>query len=108
MTNPVAQITHVTDGEEKYDAIAILCPACKDFHLLPVNTTNKQPSWNWNGNLEAVTLTPSILTKYGFEPPRVCHSFLTDGVWHFLSDCTHEMANQDIPMVPLEDWMMHS
>jgi hypothetical protein len=30
--------------------------------------------------------------------PR-CHVFITDGVIHFLSDCTHSLAGQQVPMV---------
>jgi hypothetical protein len=35
-----------------------------------------------------------------------CHSFLHNGVWQFLSDCAHELAGQNVPMVPLPDYLM--
>ena len=31
--------------------------------------------------------------------PR-CHSWVTDGQWHYLADCTHTMAGQVVDMVP--------
>lgn len=34
-----------------------------------------------------------------------CHSFLQEGVWQFLGDCAHSMAGQQVPMVPLPDWL---
>lgn len=36
---------------------------------------------------------------------RVCHSFVVDGVWQYLGDCTHAMADQHVPMVDLPDWV---
>jgi hypothetical protein len=35
----------------------------------------------------------------------VCHSFLTDGVFHFLGDCTHPYAGQQVPLPELPDWL---
>jgi hypothetical protein len=74
------------------------CPACDD--AVRINST-----WGWNGDLERPTFTPSILTRFTMQgQERVCHSFLTDGVWHFLGDCTHALAGQDAPMVDLPGW----
>lgn len=35
------------------------------------------------------------------QPPHVCHSFVTDGKIRFLSDCTHDLADQTVPMEDL-------
>lgn len=92
------------------------CPACEET----VRITDK---WGWNGNTERPTFTPSILltgVQWGvndsFYKPKhnivapgekiVCHSFLTDGVWNFLNDCTHDMAGQQVPMVDLPNWLI--
>jgi hypothetical protein len=32
---------------------------------------------------------------------RRCHSFLKDGVWEYLADCSHDMAGQK---VEAPDW----
>lgn len=108
--NPLAAIHHVQDGELQYDAIAFVCPGCtllhegaSGLHLLPVNSAVKTPTWDWNGDLVNVTLSPSILTHYR---DSVCHSFLRDAVFEYLPDCTHLYAGQHVPMVPLEDWML--
>lgn len=91
------------------------CPACEDAHRI----TN---GWSWNGNLERPTFQPSILVtgvQWGAEDSfykaghssvarggkTVCHSFLTDGVWDFLPDCTHDKAGLSVPMVPLPEWV---
>lgn len=106
--NPVAQIVKCTDDSGAvWDAIVIWCPAEDGLHMLPVNSTIKRPQWAWDGDLASPTLSPSILTRYGPGGESVCHSFLNDGVWEFLGDCTHEMAGQRVPMVPLPDWVLH-
>lgn len=35
-----------------------------------------------------------------------CHSFLTGGVWNFLSDCAHPLSGHRVPMVDLPDWLI--
>lgn len=97
----------IDDHGVRYQALAFVCPGCNnDLHLLPVNTTEHSPSWEWDGNLEAPTLFPSIKTEWGNETTgiHVCHSFLRAGVFEYLSDCTHQYANQHIPLPDLPDW----
>ena len=36
----------------------------------------------------------------------VCHSFVTDGVWRYLGDSTHEQAGRSVPVVDLPDWAL--
>jgi hypothetical protein len=70
--------------------------------MLPVNCGDiKTPSWDWNGDLERPTLSPSILTQ-GY---TVCHSFLRDGVFEFLTDSTHSLAGQSVPIPDLPKWV---
>lgn len=108
-----SQIRHVTDTQNnRYDALAFLCPGCIELngsglHMLPVNTTATTPSWHWDGNLELPTISPSILTRTGVDPNKnICHSFLKAGVFQFLGDCTHSLANQFVPMLDLPDWFI--
>ena len=119
MTNPVALIWGVRDGEDdSYKGIVIWCPGCEyihtdglkvgGLHLLPVSgITSKRPTWLWNKDLVNVTLSPSILTKMTRNgKPFICHSFLTDGRWRFLGDCTHDLKNRSAAMRPLPDWVV--
>jgi hypothetical protein len=81
------------------DSYWLWCPACDDAVRI-------DSSWGWNGDLERPTFTPSLLTRMtiaGVE--NVCHSFVTDGVWNFLGDCTHDKAGQFVPMVDLPAWL---
>lgn len=107
----------VDDHGNIYQALAFVCPGCAEaasssgFHMLPVNSTTKAPQWEFDGNLEAPTLRPSILTRGApysdtGAPVGVCHSFLRNGVFEFLSDCTHSMAGQNVPMHDLPEWCL--
>jgi hypothetical protein len=49
--------------------------------------------------LEAPTFSPSILVRT--HDGRICHSYLRDGVWEFLTDSTHHLAGTSVPCVPI-------
>lgn len=113
----VAQIVHVNDNGSVYRALHLWCPGCEiidldrgkhgGLNMLPIDGDKaKRPTWDWNGDLVKVSLEPSILTKSKRgETDFVCHSFLRDGQWQFLGDCTHAFANQTVPMLPLPEWI---
>lgn len=109
-------IRRCKDGDVEYDHLWFVCPGCKargddhtGLHALPVNGTvqgaTKRPFWKFDGNLQAPTLEPSILTRMGPDG-FVCHSFLRNGVFEFLGDCTHPLKGQRVPMEPLPDWFV--
>lgn len=83
------------------------CPGCDDSHAVEV--TDQTYRWEWDGNLDAPTISPSILVN-GREPRHpgrpLCHSFVRSGQWQFLGDCEHALAGQTVPMVPLPDWLV--
>ena len=102
------------------------CPGCKDPHYIAVAPARVQgAAWGSNGDYNFPTFTPSVLYKSGHYvgdgkpgdcwcswPDEekaewgglgcvICHSFVTNGQIQFLSDCTHELAGQT---VPLPEW----
>ncbi|NYE62180.1 hypothetical protein FHW58_003395 [Duganella sp. 1224] len=106
--------------------VAFNCPGCGEIHVLAIGPSaagTPRPVWGFNGNGDAPTFTPSVLSRAGhyidgdtkecwctyearFGRPSpfkccVCHSFVTDGQIQFLSDCTHALAGKT---VPLPDW----
>jgi hypothetical protein len=100
-----ASLRTVAEPGVTYQSLLFRCPGCEEFggsghHMLPVNSAEKSPSWEWNGSLDAPTLSPSILSRR--RPEQVCHSFLRDGVFEFLGDCTHSLVGQSVPMPDLE------
>lgn len=77
------------------------CPGCNMSHAVLIDDEH---GWRFNGDAERPTFEPSILVTWneGVEQtPQRCHSFVRDGQWQFLSDCTHPLAGQtvDIPDV---------
>jgi hypothetical protein len=106
--------------------LAFNCPGCGEVHVVavgPAANGTPRPIWRFNGNGNAPTFTPSVLSRSGhymdgdtkecwctyetrFKRPSpfkcvTCHSFVTDGQIQFLGDCTHSLAGQT---VPLPDW----
>ena len=110
------------------DSAVFFCPGCKESHRLRVDS-DKSPRWSWNGSLDKPTFGPSVLVTTGHylsthkpgdecwcnfnekhpdDPVHFrcvrCHSFVKDGCIEFISDSTHELANQT---VDLPDWKTH-
>lgn len=106
--------------------LAFWCPGCEGVHSIRIEGVS--PVWSWNQNAEAPTFQPSILVRTGHYVPggfegqcyctwdkkdqedfadmkcTICHSFVTDGKIQFLSDSTHLLAGQT---VPLPQWSEH-
>jgi hypothetical protein len=110
--------------------VSFKCPGCRLHHTLPVQGAGT--TWQFNGDVESPTLSPSILARGGccYEPDwheqerrrhpgpehcdkyhpdedgisfcHVCHSFVRDGQIEFLSDCTHALAGTTVPLTPDE------
>jgi hypothetical protein len=87
-----------TEWREGLPDLYFYCPGCKCDHGVWVNPhSNGGAKWDWNGSLDKPTFTPSLLVRSGEN--TICHSFITDGRIGYLSDCTHELAGQNIEMV---------
>lgn len=87
------------------NSVLWFCPGCKHVHKIQYGS-GSGPRWNWNGDQDKPTFTPSVLVtwpmwKDNVPVKQICHSFVTDGVMQFLGDCTHELAGQSIP---IPDW----
>lgn len=100
------------------------CPGCKTGHVIAIAADETRPGgpvWGYNGDPEAPTFTPSILVRSSERltederrrvlagekiqhRPTVCHSFVTAGQIQFLSDCTHALAGQTVPLVEWPSW----
>lgn len=95
--------------------IMFFCPGCNTGHAIVVDGSR---GWTWNGDGEKPTVSPSILCTGKRRitdeehtslmagervdiPDLTCHSFVRDGRWEFLGDCTHELASQS---VDVPDW----
>lgn len=90
------------ENEIETDAI-FECPACKSWHPIRIKSPDpsKRPIWEWNGDIEKPTFSPSLLVYPHTGQPR-CHCFVREGRIEFCSDCDHELAGQTVEMVELE------
>ncbi len=81
------------------------CVGCKGLHSIATDKSSPQV-WDFNCNFEKPTFNPSLLVQYpnygeiGFT--KKCHSFIRNGEWQFLSDCTHELAGKTVPMIDID------
>ena len=75
------------------------CPGCKELHHYSIVGAT-HPVWDFDGNLESPTFSPSLRITGGFaDDPDICHLTLTSGLFHFYPDSTHELSGkQDIPL----------
>lgn len=70
------------DMRRGFHGLLFVCPCgCGDIGHLPLRippvVVAQQPSWDWDGNEEQPTLTPSIRKLDGCK----WHGYLTRGVW---------------------------
>ena len=77
-----------------------------------IRISGAHPVWEWNGDLNNPTVSPSIRISYPANPnaleefkewrlERCCHMFVKDGKIQFLNDCTHLLAGLT---VDIPDW----
>ena len=79
------------------------CPGCGWEHPFRTVPGHDEPVWDFDGDMEAPTFSPSLRMRYSDDIGKhnsVCHLFLRNGVLEFLSDCTHELAGQKVPLEP--------
>lgn len=79
------------------------CPGCNWMHGVSTTKPNSNGAkWSWNGSEEKPTFSPSVLVTANYTDVSklsdVCHSFVRDGNIQFLSDCTHGLAGQTVPL----------
>ena len=95
---------------ETIASLDALCPACGFEHAFRVDLeghgkwtrqTGEPDVWTFDGNWDAPTFQPSMLSHANPAMGHpVCHSFVENGERRYLSDCTHEMVGQTVPMIP--------
>lgn len=81
--------------------IFFMCPGCDAPHGINCGEGHG-PVWGWDRELEKPTFTPSVHVSYNRgDTEYVCHSFIRNGQFVFLNDCTHEYAGMT---VDIPDW----
>jgi hypothetical protein len=75
------------------------CPGCKFGHFFQVEKGPEYdgaPIWEWNGDIERPTFSPSLGVNMSTEVR--CHLFVRDGMIQFLNDSHHALAGQTVAM----------
>jgi hypothetical protein len=93
--------------------IAHWCPACASLHDFAVEEPFRNGArWTFDGNQDSPAFAPSMNISWGPNSrgqTSRCHYFLTGGQLQYLSDCTHRLAGQTVPLpdIPPESlrWM---
>lgn len=82
---------------------AFYCPGCKYDHALAIRQYQEggNPQWNFNGDVDKPTFSPSLLV-FGGDPDRRCHTFIKKGQIQFLDDCFHELKGQTVEIPDYE------
>lgn len=70
------------------------CPGCKENHYINDN-------WTFDGNVEKPTISPSV--RVSQDGNTLCHLFISAGKIRYLPDCIHELKNQTVDMVPINE-----
>lgn len=118
-TKPRALLRTIENPEGiRYGALIFLCPGCAELdlpslNLLPVSYRksyyrNEIDYWQISGDLKSPTLSPSLLEReINFDKTdiKICHSYVTNGYFHFLRDSTHSMAGMKVALPVLPDWV---
>ncbi len=68
------------------------CPGCETSHKFWID--GKEPSWTFNDDFDKPTIRPS----YKVQARHLCHSWITNGEIHFLSDSTHHLKAKLVPL----------
>jgi hypothetical protein len=86
------------------------CPACNEMHAFAIDAPQRNGAkWTFDGNLESPSFSPSMNIRIGPYPSDdeksgridVCHYFLNGGMLQFLTDCTHDLKGQTVPLPEL-------
>lgn len=92
------------DSDKSPRGFLVWCPGCDIYHELITHQKPNRPCWQFDGNLDKPTFSPSLLVTWSWkDEPRRCHSFIRAGKWEFLGDCTHKLKSQKVDMVPVPD-----
>lgn len=59
--------------------------------------------WNFNGDFENPTFTPSMLVNANMPGHIRSHFYVTNGKIQYLDDCDHKLAGQTVEMVDLDE-----
>jgi len=84
------------------------CPGYFCDHGVWINNKNSFGArWDWNGDMDKPTFTPSLKITYphwvdGVRIDDICHFFIRNGNIEYQGDCTHHLAGLTIELADIE------
>ena len=104
------EFLHIYESYSEPERVVLLgahCPACDFEHSFRVDeeywAREGKGVWTFNGDYKKPTFRASMLSRNP-KNTRRCHSYLEEGRWRFLDDCTHELVGQTVDMVPIKNY----
>lgn len=87
------------------------CQGCGHCHTYPTGGISDRANWNFNGNIESPSFTPSMhifipaMMLDGEQRPQrtICHYYVTDGNIAYQMDSDHEFRGQTLPLQPIPE-----
>jgi hypothetical protein len=83
-----------------HERVAFWCPGCDRAHGLWVRP--HPDAWEFNFDFVKPTFLPSVKATWEDGPnrdPKVCHSYVKEGLIEFLADSTHALAGKTVPLI---------
>lgn len=73
-------LRHCDTDDGRFYGFAFVCPCgCGDHDYVPIKAAGDDRGWQWDGNEEAPTLSPSLLRR----TPCAWHGFFEQGKWNW-------------------------
>jgi hypothetical protein len=98
------------------------CPGCGLTHNIPTEQSDSTLKWQFNGDVDNPTFSPSLLNRWGkeaepnFKEPAEpfgegapgswsgrCHLFITNGQIQFCQDSTNALAGKTVEMAQIAE-----
>jgi hypothetical protein len=94
----MAKVKECRDDKGQLWGYSFYCPGCEHLHVYYTSEMFPGgPVWDFNGNMECPSFTPSLLNTSPGTDYR-CHLFVKEGKIEFLGDCSHKLAGQTVEM----------
>lgn len=94
---------------------SFFCPGCGYLHVYYTQKSHPDsPVWEFNGDMDNPTFTPSLLNRWGkeadpnWQEPEEpgpnngwsgrCHLFVRDGKIEYCGDCSHHLSGKVVEM----------
>lgn len=90
----MAVVRQIDDKDRGSTLWVFQCPGCGYRHHF--RTEGEGPTWHWDGDRDAPTVSPSIHVNPGSEAE--CHLFIEDGEIRYLKDSHHDLAGDTVKL----------